>query len=101
MACEPAGRARSVEFELMLLALLAFLWGASYGLTKIHLETIAPMSGVALRMALAGALMWLIVAARRIPLPPGAKVWSDLMVQGLLAAALPEVAGRLQSVNVG
>lgn len=48
--------------------LLCLIWGTTWSAIQIGLEGIPPLSGVAIRFFLAGALLWVIARARKIPL---------------------------------
>lgn len=81
--------AASIRFELCLLAILALLWGGSYGLIKLALETITPVTLVAVRTALAAGLLWLVVAWRGRAVPREPRIWAQLLVQGSINYMLP------------
>ncbi len=71
------------------LALLVLIWGTTWAAIRIGLEGIPPFTGVALRFALAGAV--LAVAARALGVPLGGdrrarELW---IVNGLLTFAVP------------
>ena len=51
---------QTVVPELALLLLLALLWGGSYPLTKLALQTIPPFTLVALRVTIAAVLLLVI-----------------------------------------
>ncbi|SDR51661.1 Permease of the drug/metabolite transporter (DMT) superfamily [Rhizobiales bacterium GAS113] len=75
--------------EIALLVLLSFLWGGSFTLIKIAVETIPPATMVATRVAVAAILLALFVRWRGLDLPKDAKTWRGFLVQGLLQSALP------------
>jgi drug/metabolite transporter (DMT)-like permease len=77
--------------EIAALLLVGLTWGAQFGLNKIQLETIAPFTGVALRLWVASAFLWLIVVWRGIPVPRSPGRWRDFLVQGLLTSGGPGV----------
>lgn len=76
-------------FEFGLLVLLSFLWGASFTLIEIAVETIPPATIVFGRLAIGAGLLWAVVFWRghRLPAAPGRK--RALLLQGLLQSALP------------
>lgn len=76
-------------FEIMLLVLLAFLWGGSFTLIKIAVETVPPASIAAARVTTAAILLLLLARWRGERLPRGIGIWSALFVQGFLQSALP------------
>lgn len=75
--------------ELLLLATVGFLWGAQFGFTKIQLETLPPVTGVAIRLAIAAVFMWAIVIAQGATVPTGFRTWRDFAIQGVLTSAGP------------
>lgn len=74
--------------ELALLLLLAFLWGASYPLIKIAVETIPPVTLIAVRVAIAAALLSLVVCWRRLAMPRDGKTWRAFFVQACFNSIL-------------
>jgi drug/metabolite transporter (DMT)-like permease len=79
----------SLVLEFALLALLSLLWGASYGLIKLAVETITPVTLVAIRVVIAASVLWLVVLARRRQVPRGFHIWRQLMVQALFGFIIP------------
>jgi drug/metabolite transporter (DMT)-like permease len=67
--------------ELALLLLLAMLWGESYPLTKLALQTIPPFTLVALRVSIATVLLLVIAWWKHLSLPREAHVWGAFFVQ--------------------
>ena len=67
--------------ELALLLLLAVLWGGSYPLTKLALQTIPPFTLVALRVSIAAVLLLVIAWWNHVSLPREARVWGAFFVQ--------------------
>lgn len=91
MAIETNPRAAANMGELALLGVVGFLWGAQFGLTKIQLETLPPVTGVAIRLALGAAFLWLVVWAQGGGIPRGLTRWRDFTIQGVLTSAGPGV----------
>lgn len=91
MAVQSQVPAQRLPFELMLLAVVGFLWGAQFGLTKIQLETVPPVTGVAIRLAMGAAFLWLVVAMQGGGVPRGLRRWRDFATQGILTSAGPGV----------
>ena len=91
MAIRTTERAQRLPLELFLLVLVGIMWGAQFGFTKIQLETMPPVTAVAIRLALAAVLMWGIVVIRGASVPLDAKTWRDFTIQGLLTSAGPGV----------
>lgn len=71
-------------FEIALLALLAFLWGSSYLLIKIAVETIPPVTLIAIRVTIAALLLLAIVAWNGEHLPRDHQTWRRFFVQAVL-----------------
>ena len=55
--------------ELVLLLVLATLWGSSYTFIKIGVETIPPVTLIAARTLIAGGLLLAVLRYRRVRLP--------------------------------
>lgn len=75
--------------EILLLIVLAVLWGSSFTFIKIAVETVPPATIVAGRLVLGAALLLLIAKIKGLVFPTDIKVWGALFVQGLLQSALP------------
>lgn len=75
--------------EIALLFLLSFLWGGSFTLIKIAVETVPPATMVAARLAIGALLLVLLVKMRGAQFPKSPAVWGAFMVQGILQSALP------------
>lgn len=82
-----SGKAKSFEFALLIL--LGFLWGIPYGLTKISLTTIPPMTLTAVRVLLAAAVLWLIVFVSGCKLPARREFIPRLLMQGCISCVVP------------
>jgi len=70
--------------ELALLGLLALLWGSSYLLIKVALDTIPPVTLIAVRVSIAAMLLLLVMAWRQQSLPRDTSTWRALLVQAIL-----------------
>ncbi|EJJ29462.1 DMT(drug/metabolite transporter) superfamily permease [Rhizobium sp. CF142] len=75
--------------ELALLLALSTLWGASYTFIKIGVETIPPVTLVAARTLIAGALLLAIIHWRGLRLPRDRKTWAYFLFQACLNSVLP------------
>jgi drug/metabolite transporter (DMT)-like permease len=60
---------KSIVLDLALLLALATLWGASYTLIKIGVATIPPITFIAARTLIAGAILFAILRLRGLKLP--------------------------------
>lgn len=80
-------RSRQTEkfgFELALLVVLAFLWGSSYLLIRVALDTIPPITLIAVRVLIAALFLLIVMSVRRERLPRDFRTWRLLFVQAVL-----------------
>src|SRR5258708_25830256 len=84
-ASETAGNAR----EYALLVVLAIVWGASYAFIRVSVATIPPVTLIAARTLIGGALLFAILTSRGIAMPRDAAAWRPFMLQALLNSVLP------------
>lgn len=82
-------RNANLTLELALLGILATLWGASYSFIKVGVETIPPVTLIAARTVIAGALLLMVIRARGLRLPRDRKLWLRFMVQACLNSVVP------------
>ena len=75
--------------DLALLLLLSLLWGASYALIRIAVETIPPLTLVAVRVTIATLLLQLVLARRGMGLPRSTMLWRRFAIQAALNGILP------------
>ncbi|EJT02970.1 EamA family transporter [Rhizobium sp. CCGE 510] len=89
--------------ELLLLLVLATLWGASYTFIKIGVETIPPVTLIAVRTLIAGGILLVVLRYRRIRLPSDRATWRRFFVQACLNSVIPFtlIAWAEQSVDAG
>jgi len=73
--------------ELLLLGLLALLWGSSYLLIKVALQGLPPVTLIALRVSLAAGVLLAVVAWRGQRLPRDLGTWRLLFLQSFLNAS--------------
>ncbi|POF28143.1 DMT family transporter [Roseibium marinum] len=78
---------RSLEYAL--LGCLALLWGSSYMWISLALETIPPATLIAIRVALACAVLLAIMAFRGIRMPLDKRSWWQFFVQSLVNSTGP------------
>ncbi|WP_051609549.1 DMT family transporter [Terasakiella pusilla] len=71
------------------LILLAMMWGSSFSVIKVALESIAPLSIAAGRIGLAAVIILSIAIARREVFPREKSVWGCLIALGILGTATP------------
>lgn len=77
----------TVEFSL--LVLLSFLWGSSFTLVAVAVESIPPATIVAVRVSVAAIMLLSIAWARGVSVPAFGWIWGAFAVQGFLQSALP------------
>ncbi|WP_299593010.1 EamA family transporter [uncultured Tateyamaria sp.] len=75
--------------EIGLLVLLSFLWGASFTLIEVAVETTPPATIVFGRLAVGAALLVLLAICSGVKFPKSPSRWGALPVQGILQSALP------------
>jgi drug/metabolite transporter (DMT)-like permease len=85
----PDRRGIHLPTEIALLVMLSVLWGASFTLIKVAVETIPPATVVAIRVALAAAILVAVARWQGQAMPDDRAAWRDYFVQGLLQSALP------------
>lgn len=78
---------RTIEYAL--LGLLALLWGSSYMWIGIALETIPPATLMAIRVALAAAILLVIMAVQGVSMPLDWRTWRLFFVQSLVNSTGP------------
>ena len=89
--------------ELALLLVLATLWGASYTFIKIGVETIPPVTFIAARTLIAGAILLAIIAWRGLSLPRDMATWRRFAFQACMNSVVPFtlIAWAERSVDAG
>lgn len=75
--------------DYALLSLVAAIWGSSFMLIKVAVETIPAVPMTAMRLAVAAVVMLIIVIASGQKLPRGAKTWALMAVVAIFGNALP------------
>ncbi|SEH28142.1 EamA family transporter [Rhizobium sp. NFR12] len=79
----------SMATDLLLLLTLATLWGASYTLIKVGVETISPVTFIAVRTLVAGLILVVALRLRGLKLPTDRQTWKLFTVQACLNSAVP------------
>ena len=79
----------SMATDLLLLLTLATLWGASYTLIKVGVETISPVTFIAVRTLVAGLILVAALRLRGLKLPTDRQTWKLFTVQACLNSAVP------------
>ncbi|HET6158407.1 MAG TPA: EamA family transporter [Dongiaceae bacterium] len=75
--------------ELALLMVLAALWGASYSFIKIGVETIPPVTLIAVRTLIAGTLLLIVMRLRGLSMPRDRAIWLRFLIQAGLNSVIP------------
>jgi drug/metabolite transporter (DMT)-like permease len=71
------------------LLILASLWGPSFLFIKIAVQDIPPFTLVAFRLTIASVVLFILLRARKQPLPQGWRAWRKFLFVGFFANALP------------
>jgi drug/metabolite transporter (DMT)-like permease len=79
----------NIAAELALLLALSTLWGASYTFIKIGVETIPPVTLIAARTLLAGAILVALIRLRGLKLPSDRPTWRRFLFQSCLNSVVP------------
>ncbi|PTM43600.1 EamA family transporter [Bosea sp. 124] len=89
--------------DLALLLVLATLWGGSYTFIRIGVETIPPLTLIAARTLLAGAVLLMVIRWRGLRLPRDLATWRLFLVQACLNSVVPFtlIAWAERSVEAG
>ncbi|GLH82424.1 membrane protein [Bradyrhizobium sp. SSBR45G] len=75
--------------EFALLLVLSTLWGASYTFIKIGVETIPPLTLIAMRTLIAGLLLAAIIGSRGLTWPRQRAIWRRFLIQAGLNSVVP------------
>ncbi|MBI3525583.1 MAG: EamA family transporter [Betaproteobacteria bacterium] len=95
--------ARNSNFDFVLLLGLATLWGASYTFIRVAVATIPPLTLIAVRTLIAGALLGVWIIVRNVQVPRDPALWRRFLAQALLNSVIPFtlIAWAEQSVEAG
>lgn len=99
----PSAREVAIGFELLLLVVLASLWGGSYTFIKLGVATIPPVTLIAGRTLIAAVLLLVIMAGRGVRMPDDAATWRRFLFQACLNSVIPWtlIAWAERSVDAG
>lgn len=81
-----AGRTLPIWFVFIF---LGFFWGSSYFWIKLGVETIPPLTLIALRLFFGFLVLAAVVAVAREPLPRSARQYGHLLVMSVINIVLP------------
>src|SRR5215467_2493187 len=89
--------------EYALLVVLAIVWGASYAFIRVGVATIPPVTLIAARTLIGGALLFAILTSRGIEMPRDVAAWRRFMLQALLNSVAPFtlIAWAEQTIEAG
>jgi len=89
--------------EYLLLLVLATLWGASYTFIRLGVASIPPVTLIAARTLIGGALLFAVLVGRGIAMPCDLAAWRRFMLQALLNSVVPFtlIAWAEQTVEAG
>lgn len=79
----------NLAVELLLLLVLATLWGASYSFIRVGVETIPPITFIAARTLIAGGLLLAVMRVRGLTLPRDGATWRRFLFQACLNSVVP------------
>ncbi len=85
----PADKAPNLAFEILLLGVLALLWGSSYLFIKVAVESLPPFTLIAMRVAIAGLFLLAVMWGQGARLPADGKTWRLLLVQAFFTSIAP------------
>ncbi len=81
--------ARPTPLDLVLLVVLAFIWGSSFTVIKVIVKDIPPLSLTAARIAVAALVLAAAAQVLRQEWPRGRRVWGWIVAAGLTGNVLP------------
>jgi drug/metabolite transporter (DMT)-like permease len=89
--------------ELLLLGILSALWGASYSLIKAGVATIPPVTLIAARTLIAGALLLGVLRLRGLKMRGRGQAWPRFLFQACLNSVVPftVIAWAERTVDAG
>lgn len=89
--------------NIALLLVLATLWGSSYTFIKVGVETIPPVTLIAVRTLIAACILVLVIRLRGLALPRDAATWRLFLVQACFNSVVPFtlIAWAEQSIDAG
>lgn len=80
---------KNTVLEVGLLVVLSFLWGASFTLIEVAVDTIPPATIVFGRLAIGASLLMFFALWAGVTFPRSPSRWVALLLQGILQSALP------------
>jgi drug/metabolite transporter (DMT)-like permease len=83
------------------LVLLSVIWGGTFFTVAIAQREIGPVTVVLHRVGWAAVLLWLVVAARGLSVPRGARLWGAFLVMGCLNNVIPFTLMSWGQIQIG
>ncbi|MCA9882490.1 MAG: EamA family transporter [Anaerolineaceae bacterium] len=68
---------------------IGLIWGSSFMLIRVGVESVHPLQVMFIRLGIAAFLMWIVVIARRRPLPKDWRTWRNAAIIGVGNNAIP------------
>ena len=81
--------ARPTRSDLVLLLILALMWGTSYAFIKLGVQTLPTFTLIASRLAIGLAFLMAVVIAAREPLPRSPRIYGHLIVMAAINIVIP------------
>ena len=75
--------------NVLLLLLLAAMWGPSFLFIKVAVQEIPPLTMSAFRTLLGGGVLWLFLLMSRQRMPGRGPIWKHFAISGLFGQAIP------------
>ena len=82
---------RGRSLELLLLGLLSLLWGSSFAMIRVGIETIPPITLIGLRCGIAALVLYAVLRWRGMSMPRDGASWRAFLLQAMLATVTPFV----------
>jgi drug/metabolite transporter (DMT)-like permease len=71
------------------MGVLSLIWGGSFLANRVALEEAAVATTVAVRVGGAAVVLWAVVLARGLSVPPFGRIWGAFLLMGLVNNAIP------------
>ena len=82
---------RGRPLELLLLGVLSLLWGSSFAMIRVGIETIPPITLIGLRCGIAAVVLYAVLRLRGLRMPVDGASWRAFLLQAMLATVTPFV----------
>ncbi len=93
----------ATPFDYFLLVVLAACWGSAYTFIKVAVATIPPVTLIAARTVIAGALLYALMRLMGVAFPRDARSWRHFLIQAFMNSVIPFtlIAWGEQTVDAG